>query len=222
MIECTKYTWGYLNSNMYLFENNGHILVIDPIDNDLLLKKCMSASSITILLTHEHFDHICGLNQLQDLNPNVLVIASALCSERIQNTKSNLSEYANVLAELSGKQLPDDWKSFTCKATDITFDESFSFRWANHSVELLYTPGHSEGSCCILMDDMLFVGDTILENNLMVKFPGSSKKIYQVVTVPVLEKLLTENKVSYVYPGHGDVMTPGVSLQLLRNVRKLN
>ena len=79
-------------------------------------------------------------------------------------------------------------------------------------------PGHSAGSCCIVVDDLRFVGDTVLENNLMVKFPGSSKKLFRSVTVPLLEKLLLENRISYVYPGHGDVMTPEVMLRLVRGV----
>ena len=78
----------------------------------------------------------------------------------------------------------------------------------NHAVALYYTSGHSASSCCILLYDMLFVGDTVLENNLMVKFPIGSKKLDREVTVPFLEKLLVVNRVTRVYPGHGDVMSP--------------
>lgn len=85
-------------------------------------------------------------------------------------------------------------------------------------MELFSTPGHSAGSCCIVVDDLLFVGDTVLENNLMVKFPGSSKKLYRSVTAPLLEKWLLGNRVSCVYPGHGDVMSPEVMLRLVRGV----
>jgi len=70
---------------------------------------------------------------------------------------------------------------------------------------------------------MLFVGDTVLENNLMVKFPGSSKKLYRSVTAPLLEKLLAgtlapENRITHVYPGHGDVMSTEVAVRLKRGV----
>ena len=85
-------------------------------------------------------------------------------------------------------------------------------------MELFSTSGHSARSCCIMLDDMLFVGDTVLENNLMVKFPGSSKKLYREVTVPLLEKWLLGNRVSCVYPGHGDVMSLEVSLEIIRGV----
>lgn len=87
-----------------------------------------------------------------------------------------------------------------------------------HAVELFSTPGHSAGSCCIVVDDLLFVGDTVLENNLMVKFPGSSKKLYRSVTAPLLERLLLGNRVSCVYSGHEDVMSPEMALGLIRDI----
>ena len=74
----------------------------------------------------------------------------------------------------------------------------YAFHWMGHAVEMFSTPGHSAGSCCIVVDDLLFVGDTVLENNLMVKFPSSSKKLYRSVTAPLLEKLLLGNQVSCV------------------------
>lgn len=48
------------------------------------------------------------------------------------------------------------------------------------------------------MNDELFVGDMVSENNLMVKFPGGSKILYRSVTVPLLE-----NRVTYVSRARG-------------------
>ena len=184
-----------------------------------MLERCRGAATVTVLLTHEHFDHISGLNRLRDLcASSCRVIAGATCSERIQDTKANLSAYADVLAELGGKQIPEPWLPFVCKEADSTFENQYAFHWMGRAVELFSTPGHSAGSCCIVVDDLLFVGDTVLENNLMVKFPGSSKKLYREVTVPLLEKWLLGNRVSCVYSGHGDVMSPEMSLEIIRGV----
>ena len=258
-----KYIWDFLDSNMYVFWEADHVLVIDPVDLEAVFERFVNAASVTVFLTHEHFDHICGLNKLRSLcrwrfdskiknssesfcfngNPGNLspknnaideivqcksesenekaicrVIASEICSERIKDTKSNLSEYADVLAELSGRQIPKHWHPFSCEAADISFNRYKSFHWLHHSVELFYTPGHSYGSSCLLLDDMLFVGDTILENSLMVKFPGSSKKMYRNVTVPLLEQLLASGKVSFVYPGHGNVLSQVEALRLIKSV----
>lgn len=199
----------FLDTNSYVMEKDGHMLVIDTGEHAVVLERCKETASVTVLLTHEHFDHISGLNRIRDCcASSCVVIAGATCSERIQDTKANLSAYADVLAELGGKQIPKHWSPFSCKVADITFENQYAFRWRGHVVELFSTPGHSAGSCCIVLDDMLFVGETVLENNLMVKFPGSSKKLYRSVTAPLLEKWLLRNRISCVYPGHGDVMTP--------------
>ena len=214
-----KFVSGFLDTNTYLLEVDGHLLLIDPANYAAVLEKCRNALTVTMLLTHEHFDHISGLNRIRDLfASSCRVIAGAICSERIQDEKGNLSAYADVLAELGGKQIPEHWLPFVCKAADITFENQYAFHWMGHAVELFSTPGHYAGSCCIVMDDMLFVGDTVLDNNLMVKFPGSSKKLYRSVTAPLLEKWLMGTGVSCVYPGHGDVMSPEMALGLIRDI----
>ena len=210
---------GFLDTNTYLLEEDDHLLIIDPSDHAAVLEKCRNATTVTVLLTHEHFDHVIGLNRVRDCcASSCVVITGETCSERMQDTKANLSAYADVLAELGGKHIPEPWSPFSCKVADITFENKYAFRWRGHGVKLFSTPGHSVGSCCIVVDDMLFVGDTVLENNLMVKFPGSSKKLYRRVTVPLLGKWLQENRISCVYPGHGDVMSPEMAVGLIRGV----
>ena len=218
-MEVEIFVSGFLDTNTYLLEEDRHLLIIDPVNHVAVLEKCRNAASVTVLLTHEHFDHISGLNRIRDLcASSCRVIAGETCSERIQDTKANLSAYADVLAELGGKQIPEHWSPFACKAADITFGDGYAFQWMGYKVELFSTPGHSAGSCCIVVDDLLFVGDTVLENNLMVKFPGSSKKLYRSVTAPLLEQLLVGNRVTCVYPGHGDVMTSEMALEIIRGV----
>ena len=214
-----RFISGFLDTNTYLLEEDKHLLIIDPGEHTAVLERSKEAASVTVLLTHEHFDHIFGLNRVRDFcASSCRVIAGATCSERIQDTKANLSAYADVLAELGGKQIPEHWSPFACKAADITFENQYAFHWMGHALEMFSAPGHSAGSCCIVVDDLLFVGDTVLENNLMVKFPGSSKKLYRSVTAPLLEWLLVGNRVSSVYPGHGDAMTPEMALGLIRDI----
>lgn len=73
--------------------------IIDPSNHAALLERCREAASVSVLLTHEHFDHISGLNRIRGLcASSCRVIAGATCSERIQDIKANLSAYADVLA----------------------------------------------------------------------------------------------------------------------------
>ena len=141
-----KFVSGFLDTSIYILEEDGYFLVIDPADNAALLEKCKDAASVTVLLTHEHFDHISGLNRIRELcasscvviagepyseriqDKNCVVIATKTCSERIQDARANLSAYADVLAELGGKQIPEHWSPFCCKAADITFADRYAFR----------------------------------------------------------------------------------------------
>ena len=219
-MDVKTFIWEPRDTNMYVIEENNHILIIDPNDNKLVYKMCSEASSITVLLTHEHFDHICGLNKLRNVRDKnmrpCLVVSNEKCSERLKNSKTNMSAYAEVLAQLSEKQLPVDWTPFTCEEADVTFNNQYSFLWMEHTVSLFYTPGHSEGSCCIVLDDdIVFVGDSILESRLMVKFPCSSRKRYRDATVPLLEKLL--KNATKIYPGHGDVLTRETALEIIKS-----
>ena len=214
-LQVKRLVWKYLESNMYLLKCGKHFLIIDPVDNEEVLKYCSNADSVTVFLTHEHFDHICGLNLLRSV-VQCKVFANNECSNRIQNSKANMSEYAIALAEVSGKEIPESWEPFTCQVADIQFSNQCISNWMGYSVEMITTPGHSIGSSCILLDDMLFVGDSILWSNLMVKFPGSSKRLYREVTVPLLEKLLAKARI--IYPGHDEVMTPEEALKIIRSV----
>ena len=124
-----------------------------------------------------------------------------------------MSAYADVLAEIAEKPLKEALEPFVCNQADVVFKEEYSFEWAGHLVKMIATPGHSAGSSCFLIDSMLFVGDTILDNNLMTRFPGSNKKIYLEKTAPKLKELLEVARI--VYPGHGDAMTRDEALAVI-------
>lgn len=71
-----KHISDFIDTNTYLLEEDNHLHIIDPADHDVVLEKCRNAASVTVLLTHEHFDHIRGLNRIRDL------CASSSCHRR--------------------------------------------------------------------------------------------------------------------------------------------
>ena len=97
---------GFLDTNTYLLEEDKHLLIIDPADHAAVLDRCKAAKNVTVLLTHEHFDHIIGLNRIRDCcASSCVVIAAATCSERMQDTKANLSAYADVMSQKMALEL---------------------------------------------------------------------------------------------------------------------
>lgn len=197
--------WNLINSNMYLIYQNKLALVIDPIYTkeieDFLLQ--INPRKITALLTHEHFDHINGVNWLRK-NFDTEVCCSKACAERICSASKNLSDKADVIImfneDLHQKELYI--KPFECEA-DITFEDTFLLNWNDKKINIISTPGHSPGSVCIfLMNKYVFTGDTLLPYPTITRLPGGNKKIFFEQTIPLLKKQTGRGLTAF--PGHGE------------------
>lgn len=203
-----KFEWNYINSNMYVLQEENSVLVIDPIETEEGKKfwenRKKLITNVIVILTHEHFDHINGLNYLRNKWP-CTVISSTLCSENITDTKKNLSEYSDFMKQMNEEleKTKMDISPFICKPADIIFKHEMNRAWMEHSLQLIQTPGHTQGSICVIFDGKtIFTGDSLLRKPIIAKLPGGSKKDYMNVT---RKKLLTLSKqVEIVCPGHGE------------------
>ncbi|HLF54758.1 MAG TPA: MBL fold metallo-hydrolase [Candidatus Nanoarchaeia archaeon] len=114
---------------------------------ELFLSKIVPFERVThVILTHLHSRHAGNL----DLFPNARIFAMP---EDIADLKNNSSKMISdsLLAEKIGKM-------------DFNSAQSLNIP----GIEVIHTPGHTSGSCCILLSDdkVLFTGDTLLENGL--------------------------------------------------------
>jgi hydroxyacylglutathione hydrolase len=71
-------------------------------------------------------------------------------------------------------------------------------RVGNIEGQLLHTPGHTSGSCCYLIEDALFTGDTLFGGGCGRLFEGSPKQMYDALNNRI-KPLPPETKV---YFGH--------------------
>lgn len=142
-----------------------------------------------ILLTHEHFDHIWGVNKLKK-KYSLKVLCSDECAERIMDKKKNLSVFY-------------DQKGFSLDEPDYSFHENvFSLKWQNKEIELIKTKGHSEGCITIYIENFIFTGDTIIKNEkTILKLPGSNREEL-VKSLNFIKSKCSDKTI--VYPGHGD------------------
>lgn len=200
-----KYSSKYIYSNMYIVSFQGHSIIIDPcISKEALIDIKDNLLSIDyIILTHEHYDHISGVNWLKGLF-KCKVICNSECAKAIPYPNLNLSKYFDVLIEV----LPEDKKpikSLTVKPyscfADIIFQNQKSVEWKGYKLDLISTPGHSKGSICILLDDKyLFSGDSLLRDYPTVtRLKGGNSKTYKDKTLKFLKSLSSEIAV---FPGH--------------------
>ena len=85
-------------SNCYILVEKDRCLVIDPGEHVKLLsilKDCGWEPEL-ILLTHEHCDHMAGLDALRDQYPQACFAATAVCNAGIQSLRLNLSRIMEV------------------------------------------------------------------------------------------------------------------------------
>ena len=188
----------YLKSNMYALIEDRHIIMIDPHENYILDMDCILDY---IILTHEHCDHISGVNKWKE-RTNAKIVCSTACGEGIKSPKKNLSQYFDVFQEMQNwinieekiEMIP-----YMCKA-DLIFENEIEISWQNHLIKVFETPGHSKGSECILVDnEILFSGDSLMRDySISCGLPGGSKKDWA-KTSSILRKLSKNIKVM---PGH--------------------
>ena len=205
-IEIWRFVWDYVNSNGYVVNKGPDALIVDPIDTDefWLYIKDSGIRAASVFLTHEHFDHISGLNRLRE-EVKCTVYTHTECSRNIGKIRKNMSNVANIISEFNGTASKNKQRlsPFCCKPSDVIFDEKIIINWCDYDVVFISTPGHSPGSACMILNgSILFSGDTLLEIPTITRFPGGSWKLFSEVTIPCLHDL--EGQIQYVLPGHGD------------------
>lgn len=201
-------------SNMYVLvakniTDEKRAIVIDPcISEEAIDYFCKNKiKDILILLTHEHYDHISGVNyfrERKDVFNSIKVICSSVCAENIKDPEKSLARYWEILMEAKGPIEEDDIKDldYSCYA-DTSFDEKYELYWCGKQVKLQVAPGHSPGGCLIYVDEeIVFTGDNLVNGNgVICRWPGGSKKEYINRTKPFLMEI-KENTI--VCPGHGE------------------
>ena len=171
----------------YILTHAGHSWLVDCGDVDQILPY-IKGTLCGILLTHGHFDHIYGLNQLLNLYPDVPVYTNDYGLETLYDDKLNFSKfYGNTLQlqPVNNIRILHDGDEFEL------FD--------GVKVHAVFTPGHSP--CCVtwVLDDMMFTGDSYIPGvKTVTNLPHCDKK--QAACSEILIKKLAEHRT--VYPGH--------------------
>lgn len=201
-MEIRRYVSGFLASNMYVIVEGDHAIVIDPFED---IKPAEGLIIDYIILTHEHYDHISGVNAWKKVR-DVPVLCSRSCAENIQDPKKNMAHYFEEFCKLQTwinlDVIPEHDKKYASKANKV-FDDEMMFEWAGHQWHLFEMPGHSMGSIGILLDhSAFFSGDSLLENTeISLCLPGGSTKQWREIGFLRLQKI---PKGIRVYPGHFD------------------
>ncbi len=177
-VRITKVNMGPYDNNGYLLscpETNEGILIDTPAEPEKLLNAIGDVKVTSILITHNHQDHLLGFNEITAAVDAPVGIAAA-----------------------DAGPLP--------KKPDIELIDGQVIKFGNRELQMLSTPGHTDGATCFLAGKHLFSGDTL--------FPGgpgktrSPEALAQIIG-SITSKLLTLPDDTAVYPGHGMDTTIG-------------
>ena len=174
---------GPIGTNCYILCDEAEKLcaVIDPGGDASRVAAAVAKTGCApcaILLTHGHYDHTGGVADLQAQWPEV----PTYLSRRDQGAGDS------YMLQL-----------FPPVANAKDYDEGDTVRVGSLTLEVLATPGHSEGSVTLRCGDVLFCGDTLFAGSCgRTDFPGGSRKkiMVSLKRLGQLEGNLT------VYPGH--------------------
>lgn len=211
MLEVYRFRYEPVDSNMYFIPIGEEGFVFDPnINEDILpLFEKYGTKRIQIVLTHEHYDHTTGVEWLQE-KMEAPIFCQERCAYSISSDKGNNPKFVALVLknkdrEDGGHRYEDfkvNYKPYTLRA-DETYDERGNVRVGDVSFECFYTPGHSPGSTCYILDGKyVFTGDSLIQNTpTVLRFKTSNREVFEQKTLPFLQSL---DKNMLVFPGHGE------------------
>ena len=193
------YVAGPVQANNYL--------VVDEVSKEAILIDCsdyvaeiidyVKENNLTvkyILLTHGHFDHVLGINRMNEvLGAKVYVHEGD--KEQVVNTRSVMMMFG---LPTEGVENP--------KIT-ATLSDAGELTLGTQVIKVIETPGHTPGGVCYLIGNCLFSGDTIFHGTIgRTDLPGGS---FQQIKHSVKDVLFALDEYIKVYPGHGEPTSIG-------------
>ncbi len=183
---------GQLAVNCYIVadEDSKEAVIIDPGSAAERILKVVKENELKvkyIINTHGHADHISANQEiLTETGAKLLIHQDDI--EFLQNSELNLSPLIGQGEELA-----------SIKA-DRALEEGDSIKCGKLNFTVIHTPGHTPGSICLKLEQILFSGDTIFANGVgRTDFPGGS---YQELRKS-LAKILKFKEDLKLCPGHG-------------------
>jgi hydroxyacylglutathione hydrolase len=188
MLHVKKFVVGILETNCYVcYTENKKCIVIDPGDEGIEIKSYIEKNKLDLVYifnTHGHADHL-------GANPDLKNSGNKLCVHEL-DAPMLINAELNLSAEM--------FVNFVSPPADILLKDGSTLDFDGKIIKIIHTPGHTIGSICIIIENLMFSGDTLFCDTIgRTDFPGGS----DIEMRKSLEKIKKLDKNLLVYPGHG-------------------
>jgi len=200
-VEIIPFTLGPIENNSYLISDpaSRDSVVIDPSFNIQSVLEQIHDQKLRvkyILLTHAHFDHIAGVNELQKALPDNPVIGLHSLDLALWRERGKALVYGFQL-----DLLPDP---------DFFLDDGDRLSVGGFHIDILYTPGHSPGHVVFSIPDAqaIFCGDVIFAGSIgRTDLTGGDQAQ---LLASIHKRILCFPDDTRLLPGHGPETTVGL------------
>jgi hydroxyacylglutathione hydrolase len=193
-VRVRRLTLGPLDTNCWLVDDGAGspAVVIDPAEEaDAILEALGGAPAAAVVLTHGHFDHLGAVRDVLAATGAPLLVheADAGCITTAEGTGGRMFGF-DATAPQADRLLVDG---------DNVEDGAVV-------LAVLHTPGHTEGSICLLGHGHLFSGDTLFAGSIgRTDFPGGDMAAMRRSII----RLSALDDETVVHAGHGPDSTIG-------------
>lgn len=188
---------GSMLANCYIIadEETKEAAIIDPSAEGEEILKVVKDSNLKvkyIINTHGHMDHIGANAKIKEATGAKILIH--------RDDQNLLGSPVKNLAIFWGRMIKSP-------PADRFLKNGEKISLGNLKIKVIHTPGHTKGSICLLVDNRLFTGDTLMRNTIgRTDLPGASSKM---LVQSIKERLLPLGDEVKVYPGHEGETTIG-------------
>jgi len=188
-----KYSLGELQANCYFLIEDQNCLIIDPADDASFILEELQRQQLNLvgmLATHGHFDHVMAVGEIQQSLKVPLHVHKEdnFLINRLEQTAEHFLGYKPIILPIKIIE-------------NLVIENPLKIK--NFKLKIIYTPGHTPGSCCFYLpeENTVFTGDTLFKEGIgRTDFSYGSKEDLK----ESLKNIFSLPRETIIYPGHGE------------------